>query len=447
MLARTAPEAGRAPRRLSSSTWIVSLFAASVLLQRISLPGGVIPLLLPVILGWCAYGLLTGVLEFDRRRMSLYLLAAALTAGTALAQQVLVTNPLISLTSWGLFMTVWVPATMRLVERSRTQIRLAFEGCVRVGRVLAWASIIMLLTQYAGVPYEDYLALLVPKALLVQGYVITYPLEYGSEIYRANAWIGLEPSIVSVQLGVSLVLAMLVRSSVPTLITLIVAMACTASGSGVFIVAIAVVVMLLAPMRRQLVRYPVATALVTLLLLQTPMGQLMGSRINEAAFANSSTRLRAVEPYTFIWPRWISDTAVTLFGRGAGSSQQLISDTNRSGLIVPSPVKVFFDYGVVAGLALVLILLACYIGGPSRALSLSLLGSSWILQPGTTTVVLALPTLLFVTWWAPRRGRALESEPFPRRKLHSPPASSGSAGRSPSPGIGCRAGRAPAGNT
>lgn len=420
MLIPSAAAAPHLPRRISASAWIISLFATSVLVQRLSLPGGTVPLLLVAVLGWCAYGLLAGALEFDRLRLSLYLLAAALTAGTALAQQVLVTDPLVSVTSWGLFMTVWAPATLRLHDSSRAQTRLAFEGCVRVGTVLAWACIAMLVAQYAGLRYVDYLALFVPNTLLVDGYVITYPLEYGSEIYRSNAWIGLEPSIVSVQLGICLVLAMLVRSSIPTLITLIAGMVCTVSGSGVFIVTIAVAVMLLAPMRRQLVRYPVATSLVVFSLLQTPMGQQMISRVTEAAFANSSTRLRAVEPYVFIWPRWSSDVAITLFGRGAGSSQQLIGDTNRAGLLVPSPVKVFFDYGVIAGLALAVFLLACYIGGPSRSLSVALLGSSWILQPGTTTVILALPTLLFVTWWAPRGGRVLESEPFPRRRKPAP---------------------------
>ena len=401
-------------RSAASARWIVSLFATSVLTQRLSLPGGTVPLLLPLILGWCAHGLLTGLLEFDRRRTSLFLLAAALTAGVAFFQQLFVLDPLVSVTSWGLFMTVWVAGVVRLVERGRATVRLAFEGCVRIGRVLAAVCIFMLGAQYMGLAYVDYLALVVPRTLLVQGYVITYPLQWDSPIYRANAWIGLEPSIISLQLGVCLVLAMLVRARAGTLVLLIAGLASTASGSGIYVVAAALVVMLLSPMRRRLLRYPLATALTLVALAFTSVGEIILSRVKEFAIANSSTSLRAIEPYVFLWPQWISEATLVLFGRGAGSSQALIAATNRPGLLVPSPVKVFFDYGVIAGLALAVYLIYCYFGAPSLALSIGLFLSSWTLQPGTTTVVLILPTLLFVTWLAPRPGRYLEVEPFVR---------------------------------
>lgn len=400
-----------------SARWIISLFAVSVLTQRLALPGGLVPLLLPLILAWCLYGLLSGLLEFHRIRTNLYLLAAGLTAGIALAQQLLVSDPLVSLTSWGLFMTVWAPATLRLTNRSRAVVRRAFEGSVRVGVVLASACLIMLGSQYLGLGYVDYLARVVPSPFLVQGYVITYPLQYDSPIYRANAWIGLEPSVISLQLGVCLVLALLVRASLPTLLVLIAGMVTTASGSGIFVVVIAGVVALMTPMRRQLVRYPLAIGAAAIALLLTPSGSLILSRVREFAYADSSTSLRAVEPYRLLWPTWTADPAMVLFGRGAGSSQALISATNRPGLLVPSPVKVLFDYGVIAGLVLAIFLVYCYYGAPSLALAAGLFGSSWLLQPGTTTVVLVVPTLLFVTWLAPRRDRYLEWDPFPRRRV------------------------------
>lgn len=408
------PSRPNAPRTVADRTvaWVVSLFAATVLLQRLSLPGGIVPLLLPVIYLWCAAGLATGVLAFQPTRLRLFALAGAATAAVAFLQLRFVTVPLISVTSWGLFLAVWLPAVVVLVDRSRATVLRAFAGSVTVGLWLAVVCIVMQLTQLAGLPYVDFVAVVVPEQLLVQGYVITYPIEYASDVYRSNAWIGLEPSVVSLQLGVALVLAILLRRRFLVLFTLFLGMATTVSGSGVLVVAIALLVMLLMPIRRQLLRYTLGGLVALGLVLLLPVGQQLAARATEATFSGSSTALRAIEPYRFLWPIWSPDTMAVLWGRGAGASQQMVTDTNRAGLLVPSPVKVIFDYGVVAGLLLAVFLLFCYVGGPSRSLAVALVVSSWVIQPGTTTVVLVAPTLLFITWWAPRLGQPVESDPL-----------------------------------
>lgn len=395
---------------------VVGLFAASILLQRFSLPGGVVPVLLLIVVGAAGYGLHRGLLAFDRTRLGLFLLAAGLTAAAAIVQTVLIPAPLISLTSWGLFMTVWAPATVRLTHRDRATLRESFRGCLRWGVGLAVVAIVMRVVQMAGVAYMDPLAVF-PKTLLVQGYVITYPIEYASPIYRSNAWIGLEPSIISLQLGIALVLAILLRANPVTLVVLASGIICTVSGSGVFIVIVALIVILILPMRRQLWRYFVAGALTLVVALQTRTGRDLATRATEAAMTGSSTSLRAIEPYRFLWPTWTSDVWVVLLGAGAGASQKLVEATNRAGLLVPSPVKVFFDYGVIAGLALCVFLVYCYFGAPSKALAVTLFTSAWVLQPGTTTFVIVMQTLLFVTWWAPRPRASLESDPFTKGEM------------------------------
>jgi len=387
------------------------LFGASVLLQRFSLPGGVIALLLPVVLLWCAVGWWQGWLELDRQRTWLFLVAACATALTALAQGLLVSGARLSVLSWGLFITVWAPAALRLVDRSREALVGALRVCVGVGVALAAACVGMVLAQLVGWQYRDVVADVVPASLLVDGYVITYPLSYTSPIMRANALIGLEPSIVSLQLGVALVLALVVRSRPWVLGALLLGLVCTASGSGLFVVAIALVVMLAHPIRRRLLPLLVPAGVAVALLALTPQGQGIAARITESTVAGSSTSLRALQPYAVAWPQWISDPLGVLVGWGAGSSQALMSATRIPGLLVPSPMKVFYDYGLIAGVLLACFLLACYVGGPLRSLSLALLASSWLLQPGTTTVVLVLPTLLFVTWWAPRIGAVVEMDP------------------------------------
>ena len=411
-----APPADVVDRGRTTVVWAVSLFAASVLLQRFSLPGGVIPLLLPLTYGWMVWGWRRGVVELDRRRSRMLIVAAALTAGVALAQGVLVIGPDISLLSWGFLFGIWALAAVRMVDRSRDVVVRVMRGCVSVGRWLSVGCLVMMGAQFAGLPYSDYLASVVPRTLLVQGYVITYPLSYTSPIYRANAWIGLEPSIVSLQLGVCFLLAVLLRMRIRTLLLLGAGIAATLSGSGVFVIVIGIVVLLISRYRRHLRGYFAASAVGVALVLLTPFGQQMASRITELSKSGSSASLRSIDPYAYLWARWTSDTLTAVLGHGAGSSQKIITDSGIPGLLVPSPIKVFFDYGLIAGVALALYLLFCYVGGPSRAVAVALLASSWVLQPGTTTFVLVLPTLLFVTWWAPRASPMLELDPLRTRE-------------------------------
>ena len=313
------------------------------------------------------------------------------------------------------YLSVVIPA-MRIVDRSRDVVVRVMRGCVSVGRWLSVGCLVMMGAQFAGLPYSDYLASVVPRTLLVQGYVITYPLSYTSPIYRANAWIGLEPSIVSLQLGVCFLLAVLLRMRIRTLLLLGAGIAATLSGSGVFVIVIGIVVLLISRYRRHLRGYFAASAVGVALVLLTPFGQQMASRITELSKSGSSASLRSIDPYAYLWARWTSDTLTAVLGHGAGSSQKIITDSGIPGLLVPSPIKVFFDYGLIAGVALALYLLFCYVGGPSRAVAVALLASSWVLQPGTTTFVLVLPTLLFVTWWAPRASPMLELDPLRTRE-------------------------------
>jgi hypothetical protein len=80
---------------------------------------------------------------------------------------------------------------------------------------------------------------------------------------------------------------------------------------------------------------------------------------------------------------------------------------------VPTPLKIFFDYGVIAGLALATFLLFMYLGGPSRAMAITLGTSLWALQPGTTTLVFVVAVPLLVTWWTPRINAPLEGMHIP----------------------------------
>ena len=280
-------------------------------------------------------------------------------------------------------------------------------------------------SQLLGIPYRDWFAERVPDTMQLSGFVLTYPITYGSSLEKANAWIGLEPSMVSVQIGIGLLAAIFVRARISVVVLLLLGLISTVSGSGIVMVAVGVGVMVLHPCRVLLLRYA-GLALVTVVASTfTPFGQLLLGRSTEFQSSNSSASLRALEPYSVLYPRWIENTQGVLLGYGPGSSQRVVNETNILGLLVPTPAKVYFEYGLIAGTVLAAFMLMCYWGSPSRAFGVSLLASLIILQPGTTTVVIVAPLFVLVTLWSPRRGEPIENL-LPGTQLERQPSATAS---------------------
>lgn len=394
-----------------TARWVAGLFVMCILLQRFAIPGTPVALLLPAIVVWGVVAWRRGVVVVDQTRAMLWLAAFGVTALVIPVQARFVQGTFISITSWGLFMAVWSPFVLRLVDRRMSTYLRMLHAVSTACTWLAVVTISMTVSQLAGVPYVDWFAKIVPNALELRGFVITYPISYGGTIYRSNAWIGLEPSMISAQLGLGVLAALYARRSPWLLGVLVLGLVCTSSGSGFAILTVGLVVLLVHPSRRWLRRYaPIAVGAV-LLGLSTSLGALVVGRVTEFQSSQSSTSLRAIEPYRVLWPTWVQNVPGVLLGHGPGSSQDLASNTNTLGLLVPSPIKVFFDYGLVAGTVLAVFLFTCYAAGPSRGFAVGLLVSLWLLQPGTTTTLIVSQVLVFVTLWSPRIDTLLELRP------------------------------------
>ena len=402
---------GALDMRVACARYVSGLFLAMVLLQRFATPGQPdVSILVPLVVLWGVWGLLRGVVEVDRSRLQLWLAATGCAAVLIPVQQRLVEQPIISTTSWGLLFAVWLPSVLRVVDRGRETFLLALRQIAYIAGGLAAGCLVFIATQLAGLGYTDYLAQVVPRALLLQNFVISYPVGYGSDLYRANAWIGLEPSFVSMQLGIGLIAAFLSGVRLRVLLAIIGGLVAATAGSGLAIVAVALLVMLGYPVRNNLVRYLPVAVVGAVAMGATPYGQSILSRLTEAGDSQSSTSLRGILPYSYVWPRWVYDPMAVLFGRGPGSSQKIVGESGILGLLTPTPVKIFVEYGIVVGLVVAAFILFTYVGGPSRSLSVTLLVSLWMLQPGTTTMLAVLPLFLTTTWWAPRVDPVLESD-------------------------------------
>lgn len=413
----------------STVRWVGGLYIGYVLLQRFAVPGTPVALLLPFALAASAWGVLSGLATIHRNRLNAWLLAAGATALIIPVQSFILHRSLVSISSWGLWMVVWLPFTLHLVDRRLSTYLGVLRVVVNTTAVIAGACVLMMATQYAGLPYRDYFAQIVPTPLRLDGFVITYPISYGSPIYRANAWIGLEPSMISLQLGVGLVAALLTGTRTMIIALLLAGLVAATSGSGFAIIVVALVVLLATSARNVLKRYLFPAVAALTIGLASPMGQNIMGRVGGGE-TDPSLGLRAIYPYEYLWPTWASDLSKVLFGDGPGSSQKLVEQSGVVGLLVPTPVKIFYDYGLLAGVVLAAMMILCFAGGHSRAISITLLVSLWTLQPGTTAIVVLMPALLLVAWWAPREGaRAMED--MYRTQSGSAPPGTGSDAQAP----------------
>ena len=393
--------------------WLVGLFAANVLFQRISVPSLSIPIVVPISVIWIGLVLYSGVAVINHRRLVLWLLGAGVSAGLVIAQVLVVDGPFVSVNSWALWMTVWLPLVVHFVDRRwETYVR-ALRGVANVGLGLATLSLLFMGIQYLGVPYRDWMAQAVPSSLLVSGYVVSYPVTYGSEIYKSNAWIGLEPSFVSFMLGVCVVAAVVARMHWAKVTVLLMAMLATTAGSGLAIVIGYVVVTIISGRGKTLRRYALPAVGIGVLFAFTLLGEAILSRVTEAGQSRSSTSLRMIEPYQFLWPHWLADPMGVLFGYGPGSSAWVVTNAGILGLLVPSVAKVLFDYGLIGGVILIALMLSTFVRAPEPRFALALGISMFTVQAASPGLVIC--AICVASLWSPApRGRP-HSGPVPRR--------------------------------
>jgi hypothetical protein len=400
---RVATQPVRSAERRSATpdpaTWVPALFALTFVFQRISVPGISIPITLPIAGLWVGLAFLRGLVTIDPRRFVIWCLAAAVSGAMVLPQLLLVASPYVSFNSWALWMVVWLPLVVRLRDRSRVQYLRTLRAVAHVGLWLAVLSVAFIVTQLLGVRYYDWVADVVPDNLLVHDYVITYPITYGSEIYKSNGWVALEPSFLSFAIGICLVSALVTRMSVVKVLVLLAGLLSTAAGSGMAVVGVYIVCLLLVGRIGNLRRYALPALGVIGGFISTIFGQAVSQRVLEFGHARSSTSLRAIEPYIQLWPYWVRDPVAVVIGQGAGSSAEIVRGLGIAGLLVPSTAKVLFDYGLVGGTGLILLMIFTYVRSPEPLFALSLAASMFVLQTASQPLVIC--SIMLFAFWAP----------------------------------------------
>jgi hypothetical protein len=406
-LTSTAARTGTLPARAAErqqaapdpATWVTVLFVLTFLLQRISVPDISIPVTVPITCLWVCLAFIRGLVTIDPRRFLIWTLAAAVSGAMVLPQLILVARPYVSFNSWALWIVTWLPLVVRLRDRSRLAYLRTLRAIAHAGLGIAVVSIAFMLSQLLGMRYHDWLADVVPDNLLVQGFVISYPIEYGSEIYKSNGWVALEPSFLSFMIGICLIAALVTRMSVGKVLVLLVGLLSTVAGLGMAILAVYLICLLALGRIGNLGRYGLPALLVIGGFTTTIFGQAVSGRVLEFGQSRSSTSLRAIEPYMQLLPHWVSDPVSVVIGQGAGSSAELVNGLAILGLQVPSTAKVLFDYGLVGGTGLILLMISTYVRSPEPVFALSVAASMFVLQAAAQPLVIC--SIMLFAFWSP----------------------------------------------
>ena len=434
--------AGPATERRVLAACTVVILAVTVL-QRVALPLGApvalsMLVVLPV-LGWLLY--LGDVVEHTRA-LRVYLMAVAgccLAAIGAflLGAQASVPSLLLLVVVWSAFCFRVHPAAHHLYPR-------VLDRFEKIMMVFAVVGIGQVLAQFAGVwAYRDYVKEALPLSFTFAGYNTSYPIQYGSSVIKANAFVFVEPSIFSQFLALAL-LSTLVRGARPLRVLLFAgALVCAVAGTGLLLMAVGLLVLAVRRGGWWTVRVAGGGAVLLVAALSTPLGDIFVDRSDETSYTNSSASLRFVQPFQFIERTWREDPVTFLTGLGPGgadaAADAVFAATGLPLNFAGAP-KLVLEYGVPASvLFVVFVVVAVLRRAPSPTLAIGGVFANSILfagllQPQVLYLLLPLCTLFVGSRFdaGRRRGAAAHrdtareaSAPAPVRPTLQPAAPNG----------------------
>jgi hypothetical protein len=385
----------------ADARFVAVVLGAIIGLQRLALPfgGGQIPIILPVVLAAVAWGVHLGFLHAEPVRRQLYLVAllCCVMATTIACWRGMTWSPL----SIIYLAATYVPFTFHLREPSSERYEAGLALFLRLMTLAAVVGILQVGVQLVGVQYTDVFSVL-PKAFVLQGYHTSYPVAYGSNIFKANGMVFLEPSFFSQFLALALVVHIHLRRRGAGAYLLMAGIVASVSGTGIILAIAGILALGVIERRRQVARMAAGVLFVAVLVAVSPAGSIFTSRIDESASSTSSAQGRFTVPYSLSASRIAADPVTLLTGRGPGAAERISKQLEAtSGVTAVFPVipKVAVEYGVPA---LVLFLAFIFVGAlrsvPSLPIALTALVmyfalSGSFLQPVTVYTMYALTSL------------------------------------------------------
>lgn len=377
---------------------LLALILVIVLTQRLAVPvgsGQQIPASLPLAVLVVVVGLTRGALVVDHARARLYALSVGVLVALTVLSLLRSQNP--SLLSIGFIVALYGFAALNAPELSASDVDWLLDCFVTVMLVAAGMGLAQMVLQYSGVPWQDWLAVVIPPHLLLDGYNTGDPIAWTSSFHRVNGVLFLEPSFFSYFLGLAAAIAVYRGRSMLAVTVLLLAIVPTLAGNGVVLLVVTSVAMAYGRRRRNLRVLVPPVAAAALLAWNTPIADRYLLRITEVGNDGSSSSLRFVQPYERLLQVWLPDPWGIAVGNGAGSATRLTGADQVGGLLVPIVPKLLIEYGIVGTALFLFFLLWSLLQGPGGGpWAVGLLVSYLVLNAALLQVTLALSTIVFI---------------------------------------------------
>jgi hypothetical protein len=398
------------------------LLFCEIFLQRVGVPVGGTPIgiVLPVLFVVAALLVAHGDLVTNIGRTRAYLVAMAACCGASFLAFVRgETNT--SVTSLLLLVVVYLPFCYGLAPERRARLfPQLLDRFVLMTSVLAGMALLQFGLQLVGWNYTDIVGDVVPGNLLMQGFNTSYPVQYGSELYKSNAFVCLEPSFASQFLAFGLVLSILRGGRWWRIPLFVLAILSTVSGTGVLLLGFAFVLLAVHKGARFTLTALAGVGLVVLILSFTPAGDVFAARATETSSDSSSGSVRFVEPYTRMYDNLRAAGPVDILaGNGPGwadrDAEQFFARTQLPLLYALVP-KLLLEYGLVASVAFFVFLARAFVNGtPSFVLSGSVLIFYGVLSSNLLNPEVVYIGLLLLGWFT--EDRHILAQPVPAARL------------------------------
>lgn len=206
------------------------------------------------------------------------------------------------------------------------------------------------------IPYTDPIGNL-PDAVIMQGYLASYPVSYGGDLYKSNAFVFLEASFLSQFVALAIVIELSFWRRLWVLSTLLLGLLVTFSGTGLMLL-VAVAPFILIKNIKSLKVIALTVAAIVVLVGTVIMRPEVMVRAAEFGTSDTSASARFIEPFTRMARYSTRTTSSLIAGYGAGSSDRLGSagDSLVNYSAIP---KAIIEYGLLGGLPLLLAIAAC----------------------------------------------------------------------------------------
>lgn|GEM_PF-1139672 len=312
-----------------------------------------VPASLYLMLSLMVLGLITSKLVFDIKRLAFFLGTVVILGGVQVFR-----GTEWSPTSFFMMVGIYACYTMTVVD-PRFDVRRAVSFFLNICTFIAICGIAQYPLQFIIGPTLAFpIDFLIPKTVLVEGYMNLNVLSYGSSTYKPNGVFLLEASFFSQLLAIAVITELCSHNRPWRLGLYLVGMLLSFSGTGIVILLLTMPVIVITQRRYDLIFLGFIGIIIALLFYdQLRIGYFL-DRATEFNNVESSFFMRFVGGFYFFEQFLWTDQMRALFGTGAGT---FMSFEERANLPVHESAlnKIVFEFGIIGAIVNFSFLLYC----------------------------------------------------------------------------------------